>query len=151
VEYLWTKDPGWQVVSEWLYLGREPVLRLEKGVVHALVRDHLGSVRADVWVDEDGQPVIQRADYWPYGEAIAPTLSPSEGHRFTAPDPIGSSWNAYAYVLGNPVNLVDPWGVEDENSGGRDDTPLNLCLCTSPGRKSGADTLPRRYRRRWRG
>ncbi len=136
VEYLWTAAAGWQVASQWVYLGRVPVLRLEKGVAHALVRDHLGSVRADVWIDEDGQPVIQRADYWPYGEVIAPTLAPSEGHRYTAqwreyrgtvsgasvldgldfmhareydwrrgrflePDPIGSSWNAYAYALGS--------------------------------------------------
>ncbi len=33
--------------------------------------------------------------------------------RFLEPDPIGPSWNAYAYVLGNPVNLVDPTGLRE--------------------------------------
>ena len=37
--------------------------------------------------------------------------------RFLSPDPIGGSpgrpqsWNRYAYVLGNPMKLVDPTGM----------------------------------------
>jgi RHS repeat-associated protein len=117
-------------------------------------------------VDEDGQPVIQRADYRPYGEAISPTLSPSEGHRFTAhwreyrgtvsgasvldgldfmhareydwrrgrflePDPAGSSWNAYAYVLGNPVKFTDPKGLRAVVGEGWEDQPVNVAMAGS--------------------
>jgi hypothetical protein len=45
-----------------------------------------------------------------------------EWGRFWSVDPIGGtpgmpqSWNAYAYVMGNPVNLYDPWGMEVECS-----------------------------------
>jgi len=50
--------------------------------------------------------------------------SPGMG-RFLSPDPIlGSlltpqSWNRYAYVLNNPTNLVDPYGLAARSSGQR--------------------------------
>jgi len=31
--------------------------------------------------------------------------------RFLSVDPVQSGWSRYAYVSGNPVNLVDPWGL----------------------------------------
>ncbi|ADV45613.1 hypothetical protein Nitsa_0342 [Nitratifractor salsuginis DSM 16511] len=41
--------------------------------------------------------------------------------KWTAKDPLlfgGGDSNLYGYVLGDPVNLVDPWGLTDVNSGG---------------------------------
>ncbi len=118
--------------------------------------------RAEVRVDEHGDPVVHRCDYWPFGEEIGPSLDPAEGHRFTAhwreyrgtergagvlegldfmhareydwriarftaPDPARDGWNPYAYVSGNPVNFVDPWGLAGSNAGPQA-TPLNLWL-----------------------
>ncbi len=68
--YAWTAATGWQVEAEWLYLGREPVLRYEGGVAYALARDHLGSVRAEARADEKGQPVIHRAGYREMGTLL---------------------------------------------------------------------------------
>ncbi len=147
MEYSWSKESEWQVESEWLDLGNEPVMRRQDGrLTWALVCDRLGSVRAEVTANRSGRPVVHHSDSWPYGEAIDPTLRAHEGHhstaqwreyrgtvsgasvldgldfmhareydwrrgRFLEPDPIGSSWNAYAYALGNPVNFTDPKGL----------------------------------------
>ncbi len=55
-------------------------------------------------------------------------LSPTQG-RWISPDPAGrgatslanpQSWNRYAYVLNNPLALVDPQGLDDENACGDD-------------------------------
>jgi RHS repeat-associated protein len=52
--------------------------------------------------------------------------SSSSMARWTTPDPAGlaavdptnpQSWNRYAYVLNNPLNLVDPMGLDDVSSG----------------------------------
>jgi RHS repeat-associated protein len=49
--------------------------------------------------------------------------SPSQG-RWISPDPVGrgattvanpQSWNRYAYVLNNPLNLVDPLGLDEDD------------------------------------
>ncbi len=69
-EYPRSKETEWQVNPEWLYLGREPVLRYEGGVAYALARDHLGSVRAEARADEKGQPVIHRAGYREMGTLL---------------------------------------------------------------------------------
>lgn len=55
--------------------------------------------------------------------------SPSQG-RWISPDPSGraavtltnpQSWNRYAYTLNNPLTLVDPMGLDEENSCDQDD------------------------------
>jgi RHS repeat-associated protein len=101
-------------------------------------RDHLGSLR--LITDPDGLVVVEQA-FEPFGAAWAQSEEPLQftGHerepgfgwdymharyytpewgRFWSVDPIGGtpampqSWNAYAYVMGDPVNLFDPWGME---------------------------------------
>ncbi|MCU0306005.1 MAG: RHS repeat-associated core domain-containing protein [Thermoanaerobaculales bacterium] len=101
-------------------------------------RDHLGSLR--LLTDPGGLVVAEQA-FEPFGAAWAQSEEPLQftGHerepgygwdymharyytpewgRFWSVDPIGGtpgmpqSWNAYAYVMGDPVNLFDPWGME---------------------------------------
>jgi RHS repeat-associated protein len=102
-------------------------------------RDHLGSVR-EVW-DLDGNLARSAANFDPYGVRTgsygevrnhgyagmwqhAPTglnltwyraYRPSHG-RWTRPDPIGEAGgvNLYGYVGGNPVNALDPLGLETQ-------------------------------------
>ena len=112
----------------------------EKAALQYQLGDHLGS--SNVVVDGSGD-LINREEYRPYGESsfgsfarkryrftgkerdeeselyyhgaryYAPRLC-----RWTAADPAGmvDGPNLYAYVRGNPVRLVDPRGVEGENT-----------------------------------
>jgi RHS repeat-associated protein len=52
--------------------------------------------------------------------------------RFMSVDPVSGevgssqSWNRYAYVRGNPVNMMDPWGLSEGDALGLRDMPVNL-------------------------
>jgi RHS repeat-associated protein len=86
--------------------------------------------------------------------------------RFTSPDPANAgaditnpqSWNAYAYVLGNPLGLVDPSGMflsanpgkGNDDGGDEDDDSSYQCiicfnpcfLCFSSGNGGGGNQQP---------
>jgi RHS repeat-associated protein len=124
--YVYGRKPH---VPEYLLRGSE---------TYRLVTDPLGSVRLVVRVS-DGQ-VVQRLDYSAFGRVLfdsnpgfqpfgyagglwepqtglvrfgARDYDPEVG-RWTAKDPIGFSGgdtNLYGYVVGDPVNLVDPEGT----------------------------------------
>lgn len=64
---------------------------------------------------------------------LARRQSPTQG-RWISPDPAGraavtltnpQSWNRYAYVKNNPMSLIDPAGMKDENSCSDDDDNCN--------------------------
>ena len=102
-----------------------------------LTRDHLGSVREVV--AEDGS-LLARYDYKPYGERvlISGTYETAKGYtghdylpetgmiltRYRAYDPMTGRWlssdpigeeggmNLYGYVEGDPINAVDPQGLD---------------------------------------
>jgi RHS repeat-associated protein len=92
-----------------------------------ITTDRLGSIRARG---------TERYTYYPYGEIRTSTgtsslyaalESPLRGYdsnagRFDRPDPLGlgavkmgdlGSWNRFAYVQGDPVNYVDPLGLDE--------------------------------------
>ena len=99
--------------------------------------DHLSSV---VLVTDRRAGIVQQFAYMPYGELLVEDSSVDLDYRFSAKetdretglsyfgaryyDPIVAVWmgtdpvfhagsNAYAYCLGNPINLVDPNGMHE--------------------------------------
>jgi RHS repeat-associated protein len=98
----------------------------ERGSVIA-VSDASGNLLAANSYDEYGNPGASNLGAFGYtGQAWLPTvklwyykareLNPELG-RFLQPDPIGYSGgaNLYAYVLNDPVNLIDPLGREPDD------------------------------------
>jgi RHS repeat-associated protein len=118
---------------------RVPVAVTTEGAIYYLTYDQIGSLR--VVADSAGN-VVKRTDYDSFGNIIADTneafkipigfaggfhdrdtglvrfgyrdYDPDVG-RWTAKDPIffaGGDTDLYGYVLNDPVNLIDPLGLE---------------------------------------
>ena len=115
-----------------------PDLMVRGGTTYRLITDQLGSVR--LVVNASTGAVAQEIEYDPFGEVISdsnPGFQPfgfagglydpetglthfgareydAELGRWTARDPIGFAGgdsNLYGYVVQDPVNLVDPYGL----------------------------------------
>lgn len=134
-------DGSNQVVSRFVYAdkGNVPSYMVKGGITYRIFSDHLGSPRLIVKTT-DGT-VMQRLDYDEWGRVLSDTnpgfqpfgfagglydrdtglvrfgardYDPETG-RWTAKDPIlfdGEDTNLYAYVLNDPVNAVDPLGLQ---------------------------------------
>lgn len=130
------------VVSRFVYTGRNvPAYLIKGGVRHRIITDTLGSVR--LVVNADTGVIVQRMDYDTYGNVTQdtnPGFQPfgfaggiydpdtklvrfgardydAKTGRWTAKDPIqfsGGDTNLYAYVGGDPVNLVDSKGASPD-------------------------------------
>jgi RHS repeat-associated protein len=128
------------VVARFVY-GSSPLVPdylIKGGATYRIVSDHLGSPR--LVVDTTTGAVVQRLDYDEFGQIISdtnPGVQPfgfagglydthtkltrfgardydAETGRWTVRDPIlfdGRDTNLYGYVLGDPVNFVDPEGL----------------------------------------
>jgi len=127
------------VLREYIYLDGEPIALREYQTnpgTYYFINDHLGTPQQLV----DGMgTVVWQAAYLPFGQAQIVTgtvtnnlrfpgqyfdaetglhynwnrfYDPETG-RYISADPIGlaGGMNLYAYVGGNPVNAVDPWGL----------------------------------------
>jgi RHS repeat-associated protein len=149
-------DAAGNVVARFIYgtTYHAPDVMLKGGVTYRLITDHLGSVR--LVVDVATGSVAQRLDYDEWGRVLVdtnPGFQPfgyagglydsatglvrfgardydAEVGRWTAKDPIrfaGGDENIYAYVGGDPVNLVDPGGYEAQmcSDDGNDYEPKN--------------------------
>ena len=130
-----------QVVTRFVYGTRAnvPDYMVKGGVVYRLVTDHLGSVR--LVVDAATGVVAQRIDYDEFGRVTQntnPDFQPfgyaggiydsatglvrfgardydAETGRWTSKDPVGlsgGSSNLYAYAFEDPINEVDPSGLQ---------------------------------------
>jgi RHS repeat-associated protein len=134
-------DANNQVVSRFVYgAGRTtPDYMVKGGVEYRIIQDHRGSPR--LVVDSNKGLVVEQIDYDVYGNVLTDTnpgfqpfglggglydqdtklvhfgardYEPSTG-RWTSKDPLRFSsgdTNLYAYVLNDPVNLVDPEGEQ---------------------------------------
>jgi RHS repeat-associated protein len=128
------------VVSRFIYASKSnvPDYLIKGGATYRIVSDHLGSPRLIVNIADD--TVAQAIDYDVWGKVISdsnPGFQPfgfagglydpdtklvrfgardydAQTGRWTAKDPIefdGGDSNIYAYVGGNPVNFIDPFGL----------------------------------------
>jgi RHS repeat-associated protein len=134
-------DGSGNLVSRFVYAskGNIPDYMIKGGVTYRIISDHLGSPR--LVVDVTSGAVAQRMDYDEFRQVItdtSPGFQPfgfagglydrdtklvrfgardydAEIGRWAAKDPIGFSGgdtNLYGYVLNDPVNLIDPNGMD---------------------------------------
>jgi len=139
-------DGAGSLVSRFVYGSRVnvPDYMIKGGVTYRIISDHLGSPR--LVVDVATGTVAQQLDYDEFGNVLTdtnPGFQPfgfagglydpdtglvrfgardydAETGRWTTKDPIrfsGGDTNLYGYVLSDPVNFVDPLGLEQICSG----------------------------------
>ena len=140
-------DASGSVVARFVYgtKGHIPDYMVKAGVTYRIVSDHLGSVR--LVVNASTGAVVQRLDYDAFGRVTqdsSPGFQPfgfaggltdqqtglvrfgardydAQTGRWTSKDPIrfaGGDANLYRYTKADPINLIDPTGLD----------PLASCL-----------------------
>ncbi len=134
-------DGSNQIVSQFVYGtgGTSPDVMIRGGVTYRIFSDHLGSPR--LVVNSSTGAIVQRMDYDEFGNVLNDTnpgfqpfgfagglydpdtklvrfgardYDPTLG-RWTARDPIlfaGGDTNLYGYVMNDPLNWIDPSGLE---------------------------------------
>jgi RHS repeat-associated protein len=146
-----------QMLVEYVYLGDQLLAMIKPGeVAYYFHNDHLGTPQV---LTNESQTVAWKAVYTPFGEAVTsietvenPFRFPGQYYdtetglhynyfryydpmtgRYITPDPIGleGGINPFAYVANNPINWVDPWGLDPiDRSTGRDNPILRCHFAT---------------------
>jgi RHS repeat-associated protein len=136
-------DDTGNVIERYVYAdkGNVPAYMIKGGITYRIISDHLGSSK--IVVDANTGAIVQRMDYDEFGNVILDTTpgfqpfgfagglydhltglvrfgvrdyDPETG-RWTAKDPIrfkGGDTNLYGYVINDPINWIDPWGLQKE-------------------------------------
>jgi RHS repeat-associated protein len=141
------------------YVNGRLLVQYANGTTYFVHQDHLGSTRL---LSNYPTPTIAESDdYYPFGESgsgIIPQRFTSDEHdtetgmdhtlfrqyssslgRWTSPDPLSGSignpqsLNRYAYVMNNPLTLVDPLGLRCRGQ--------KQCLPTVDGPTDGGDCI----------
>ncbi|MEE9327828.1 MAG: RHS repeat-associated core domain-containing protein [Cocleimonas sp.] len=141
-------DGSGAVISRFTYgdKGNVPSYMVKGGKTYRIISDHLGSPR--IIIDTSDGTIVQQMDYDVWGKVISdtnPGFQPfgfaggvydlhtelvrfgardydAETGRWTVKDPIGFSGgdsNLFGYVTGDPVNFVDPEGLNGIFTQGR--------------------------------
>ncbi len=126
-----------QMLAEYIYLGDQLLSMINPGeLAYYFHTDHLGTPQL---VTDDVGPIVWKAAYTPFGDAVPsiqtvenPFRFPGQYYdsetglhynyyryydpqtgRYVTPDPIGleGGINLFLYVAGNPVRWVDPFGL----------------------------------------
>ncbi|MEK6589698.1 MAG: RHS repeat-associated core domain-containing protein, partial [Nitrospinota bacterium] len=136
-------DGSGNVISRFVYGSKFniPDYIVKSGTTYRIITDHLGSPR--IVINTSTGQVAQQLDYDEFGNIIYdsnPNFTPfgfvggiydnhtkltrfgardydAETGRWTVKDPIlfrGRDTNLYGFVLNDPVNFVDPWGLLSE-------------------------------------
>jgi RHS repeat-associated protein len=129
-------DQDGDITSQYVYVDRRPLAKLEGTSVYAIHTDHLGTPQA---VTDEDQAIVWLAEYSPFGEIdlkketitlnlrlpgqyhdhetglyynYLRTYDPAFG-RYTTSDPMGlvDGTNTYAYAGNQPINFSDPLGL----------------------------------------
>jgi RHS repeat-associated protein len=134
-------DGSGTMVARFVYGSKAhvPDYMIRSGLTYRILSDHLGSVR--LVIDTTTNTITQRLDYDEFGNVLldtTPGFQPfgfagglydrdikltrfgardydAETGRWTAKDPIrfhGKNPNLYGYVLDDPVNFIDPSGLQ---------------------------------------
>jgi len=149
------------VISRFVYASRPnvPDYMIRSGVTYRIISDHLGSPR--VIADSATGAVVQRMDFDEFGNVVADTnpgftpfgfagglfdgdtnlvrfgerdYDPRAG-KWTTRDPVlfaGRQTNLYAYVLADPINLRDPYGLADLTFSGAFHLPIAAGVAVGP-------------------
>jgi RHS repeat-associated protein len=139
-------DGDGNVVARFIYGSKRhvPDLMLKNGKLYRIVSDHLGSPRSVI--DTATGEVVQRIEYDEFGNIVSDTSRAFQPFGFagglyeqhtrltrfgardyeayrgvwTSKDPIlfgGGDSNLYAYVFDDPINWIDPVGLENYSTG----------------------------------
>jgi len=127
-------DEDGQLIDNYVYLGQMRLAKFNRDRKRYYINDIRGSV---AMIMDTAGTTIAEMEYYPFGSVLSQTGEShlkytgkeldqgydfdlyyygaryynAEWGRFISPDPVREYYNLYSYVLNNPVNRIDPFGL----------------------------------------